>query len=567
MSPETGLRPRRRAPIALQIVVLMLAGMLASQVVTVAIVLFMPSRPPRDFPAREVVTALEKGVPGAHSGLVVTLQAAPPPTRPERVHRDEAAEAHLAALMQKPSEQVRFFYVHDPRWIEAIKNIWRPQRRPPGGPGSGRFGPGRFGPGRFGPGRFGRDHFGPGPFGPGQFAPGQFGPGQFGPGQFGPGMPPPFGGPPRFVRIGNAPYPIPLRWLTDPAYPFGGDFLAAAQRPSGVWATVRPTSPSPFDQWQGRLLLWLAGSALVIAPAGYFFAGRITAPLAQFAQAARRLGSDPRSSPAQLEGPAEVGLAADAFNDMQARIQRYIADRTTMFTAISHDLRTPLARMRFKLERAPPETAHALAGDIEQMEQMIASVLTFMREGQSAGPRHRLDLQSLLEVVVDETVHGGGEATIQDGPALTVFGDVEALKRLFTNLIGNAVAYGARAAVMLRREGDEARVEIRDQGPGLPQTELERVFEPFYRADRARNLNAGGMGLGLAISRSIALEHGGNVHLEAAAPGLKAIVRLPLDLDGPRGEPPAPSPVERTPDAADHGDDSSVASRKPALRS
>jgi two-component system, OmpR family, sensor kinase len=142
-------------------------------------------------------------------------------------------------------------------------------------------------------------------------------------------------------------------------------------------------------------------------------------------------------------------------------------------------------------------------------------------------------------------VHGGGDAVIEDGPDLTVFGDVEALKRLFANLIGNAVAYGEAASVLARREDDEAVVEVRDRGPGLPDSELERVFEPFYRADRARNLNAGGMGLGLAIVRSIALEHGGHVHLEAATPGLRAVVRLPLDLEpSPTGKPPVEADLQ-----------------------
>jgi signal transduction histidine kinase len=168
-----------------------------------------------------------------------------------------------------------------------------------------------------------------------------------------------------------------------------------------------------------------------------------------------------------------------------------------------------------------------------------------MRDGQSASARRSVDLLSLLEYVADEIAQAGGDVVVEDGPDLAIHGDIEALKRLFTNLIGNAVTYGGSAQVIIQREGDEAVVRIQDEGPGLPESELERVFEPFYRADHARNLDSGGIGLGLAIARSIAREHGGEVHLVTGIVGLQAVVQLPVDTDGDedRRRQPAKRPI------------------------
>jgi signal transduction histidine kinase len=489
--------PRHRASIAPQIVLLMLVGMLTSQLVTIAIVLFIPPRPIPAYPASVVAAALQGQNldRDAQRRLRVTTAARPPEPPKPRAQFDDLAAAHLAMLLRAQPSQVRFYYVRDPRWLEAVKDIWRPERR---GPHPRGFGP------------HGRRAGGP-PFFPQGGRPWEFGP----------------------QASGVAgPMSMPAHWLTDPNYPFFGDFVAAAASPSGQWTIVRPASDLGLGEWQTRVLLWLGGSALVIGPAGFFFARRITAPLARFAKAARRLGADPNSPPVLLDGPAEVGLAAEAFNEMQTRLKRYIADRTAMFSAISHDLRTPLARIRFKLERSPGPLSASVAHDVEQMEKMISSVLTFIRDGQSARTRRSVDLLSLLEYVADEIVQAGGDVVVEEGADLAVHGDIEALKRLFTNLIGNAVTYGGSAYVSLQREAGEAVVRIQDEGPGLPEGELERVFEPFYRADQARNLDSGGIGLGLAIARSIAREHGGEVHLVTGIVGLQAVVQLPIDAEG-----------------------------------
>jgi two-component system OmpR family sensor kinase len=311
--------------------------------------------------------------------------------------------------------------------------------------------------------------------------------------------------------------------------PLFGEFTAALRQPDGQWLVVRPR-PEPFpNEWQRRLLFWLAGCLLLTAPVGYLFARRITAPIGRFARAAETLGRDPSGPLMALSGPAEIGMAARAFNDMQARLKRYIDDRTAMVGAISHDLRTPLARIRFKLEGAPDEVKRTVLADVEQMEKMIASVLAFIRDASAGRPRERLDLLSLVECLVDDAAQTGQEVSLDDDSApVTVEADALGLQRLLGNLLDNAVKYGGRARVRVFAEDGHGVVEIADEGPGLASAELERVFQPFYRAEAARTLDGGGVGLGLAVARSIARAHGGDVSLASSAAGLTARVRLPL---------------------------------------
>ncbi len=307
-----------------------------------------------------------------------------------------------------------------------------------------------------------------------------------------------------------------------------GDFVAAVRTGPDRWVTVAP-QPEPFpNAWQRRVLLWFVAAFAVVGPIGYVFARRLARPIDQFAAAAERLGRDPTAPLAPLKGPAEIGRAARAFNQMHHRLRRFVDDRTGMVGAISHDLRTPLTRMRFRLERVPPEVQAGMLHDIEQMEEMISSVLIFIRDAVEPSVRERIDLRSLVECVVDDAALVGGEAVLDPGEPLSVEVDSLGVQRVLTNLIDNALKYGARADVRLYRDGGEAVAEVTDQGPGLAPEEMERVFMPFYRAERARGMNKGGIGLGLAVSRSIARAHGGDVLLASNGAGLKVQLRLPL---------------------------------------
>jgi two-component system OmpR family sensor kinase len=312
---------------------------------------------------------------------------------------------------------------------------------------------------------------------------------------------------------------------------FFGVFLAAYRQPDGKWVIVQPRRLPFPDPWEGRLLLWILGCLLLIAPTAWWFAGRFAAPIRLFADGAKRLQRDTKAPPLPIEGPLELQEAASAFNDMQEAIQRYVHDRTTMFSAISHDLRTPLSRMRFKLEGALDR--QAILSDVLQMERMVTSVLTFARDEAQARAGEPFELRSLLELVVEEAELVGAPVSLADGEPLYVYGDVTALKRLITNLVENALRYGGAARVDAERSGAMVYVRVRDEGPGLPDEELEAVFRPFYRGDTARNMDKAnpqaGVGLGLSISRAIARAHGGDVVVRnGARNGLVSEVKLPL---------------------------------------
>lgn len=297
---------------------------------------------------------------------------------------------------------------------------------------------------------------------------------------------------------------------------------------TGQWVVVEP-EPEPFpNSWQRRLLLWFLLSFSLVAPIGWLFARRLVRPIAGFAYAAEQLGRDPTAPVLALEGPAEVGRAASAFNRMQSRLKSFVDDRTAMVGAISHDLRTPLTRLRFRLEDVPDELREGMLAELDEMEQMISSVLAFIRDASEPGAREKIDLRSIVEDVVEDAVFVGKPVTLEKTEQAPVEVDPLGMRRLLGNLVENAVKYGDRAKIRLFRDDQDAVAEVIDDGPGLPDDELERVFQPFYRAPQARASNKHGTGLGLAVCRSIARAHGGDVHLIRGDRGLVAQLRLPL---------------------------------------
>ncbi|MDO8377396.1 ATP-binding protein, partial [Phenylobacterium sp.] len=446
---------------------LLVVSLIAAQLMTFAVVVLMPPPPRPVYRLEDVAQALKGGslTPRFGRPLVREVLAAPPPEAAD--FPSEHARRQLAALLGVREADLRLAQhmtfpgrLHRTLGIGGAAMEMRHQRIMADEFGSG--GPPPPGQRRF-------DVFVAGPPGPG-------------------GQP-------------------PMMAFRESGPPMFGEFSAAVRQGDGQWLVVRP-QPEPFpNDWQRRVLLWLAGCLLLVAPLGYFFARRITAPLDQFARAAETLGRDPTGPLMALSGPAEIGAAARAFNDMQARLKRFIDDRTAMVGAISHDLRTPLARIRFKLEGAPAPVKDSVLADIVQMEAMITSVLAFIRDASASRPRERLDLLSLLECLVDDA--GDQDLTLEDSAPVTVEADALGLQRLFGNLLDNAVKYGACGRVRVFQEDGHAVVEIADDGPGLAEGELERVFQPFYRAEAARTLDGGGVGLGLAVARSIARAHGG----------------------------------------------------------
>lgn len=311
---------------------------------------------------------------------------------------------------------------------------------------------------------------------------------------------------------------------------FIGPFRVALRDPDGGWQLIEPRDQGLFDNRERRFILLFLLSALAMLPAAWAFARRLAQPIEQFADAAERLGRDPTAPPPAIDGPAEVGRAADALAGMQARLQAYVADRTRMLAAIAHDLRTPLTRLQFRLESLPDGPARTgMSRDVAEMEAMVAATMNLARMESEAGKRQRLELGSLVERVAEDMAMVGRKVSADCADTLIVEGDPVALRRLIQNLLDNGEAYGGRAHARAWRDGDSAVIDVEDEGPGLPPEEMARVFEPFYRLESSRSRATGGTGLGLAVVRSSARAHGGDVTLENRPEGgLRARVRIPL---------------------------------------
>lgn len=351
------------------------------------------------------------------------------------------------------------------------------------------------------------------------------------------------GGPPRFSR---RPFP-PLTAAPDQTVLFGS-FHAAVHEPDGRWLTVSPHR-NLIEPWQQRILLVLAATAVAVIPVAWWFARRLAAPITAFARAAERFGRDPESPPLDVKGSSEISAAVAAFNLMQERLKRYVTYRTTMVGAIAHDLRTPLTRLRFRIESAPDDLRAKLAGDVDEMEAMVSATLAFVQDSTHAASRTKLEVSSLLETVMDEAAETGADAAVEWSERTVVDGDPIALKRLVTNLVDNALKFGSRARGRVFCEAGMAIVEVDDNGPGVPDADIERAFEPFHRLEGSRSRETGGAGLGLAVVRAIARSHGGEVTLaNRKEGGLRARVCLPLAMRG--GLAPARAIAKELPVAA-----------------
>jgi two-component system OmpR family sensor kinase len=310
-------------------------------------------------------------------------------------------------------------------------------------------------------------------------------------------------------------------------------FKVAVRQADGHWLIASTRDPFP-NEWQRRILLWSVLSAVALAPVAYLFARRLAAPIGVFAAAAERLGRDPGAPPLRLQGPPEVQQAAVAFNDMQRRLRRYVDDRTALVGAVAHDMRTPLTRLRFRIEGAPADLRDKMIADVDQMDAMISSALAFVRDATQPCQRQRLELSSLVESVADEMAETGLDVVAESAGPVVIDGDPVALRRLVTNLLGNAVKFGARARARVYAEGGHAVIEVDDDGPGIPERHRERVFEPFQRGEPSRSRETGGAGLGLAVVRSVARAHGGEATVANRADGgLRASARLPLEPGRP----------------------------------
>ena len=298
-----------------------------------------------------------------------------------------------------------------------------------------------------------------------------------------------------------------------------------------VTISVEPPRPWHSPTFLAAFLLMTA----VAAALTLWAVRRLTAPVATLAAAAEALGRDVNAPPLPETGPLEVATAAAAFNTMAARIRRFVQDRTELLTAIGHDLRTPITRLKLRAEFVEDDEQRTkMLADLEELEAMVSATLVFGRDARSGEPVSPLDLAELLRTVLDEAGDARPDAAERlsyDGPQhLTVHARPLALKRALANLVSNAVTYGGGARVSLMPPSDgTATIMVEDDGPGIPPAELDRVFEPFHRGEPSRNRETGGVGLGLPIARNILRAHGGDVTLaNRPSGGARAMVTLPV---------------------------------------
>jgi signal transduction histidine kinase len=304
----------------------------------------------------------------------------------------------------------------------------------------------------------------------------------------------------------------------------------ALQLDDGSWVSFEAPFVEEPEVLSLRSLLALALAALGIVVASIWAVRRLTDPLVTLARAAERLGSDVNAPPLAERGASELRQAARAFNTMQSRVQRFVHDRLQMTAAISHDLRTPITRLRLRAELVEDEEQRRkMLADLEHMEALIDATLAFAREEDS---KHEaassVDLVSLVEDLCEDRPSVTFQVAPDLGPRLPCVCRPVAIRRCVDNIIDNAVKYGEIARVRIEATPSTARIIVEDDGPGIPDSDLERVFQPYERLENSRNQETGGAGLGLAIARMIARAHGGEVRLRnRQGGGLTASVELP----------------------------------------
>ena len=287
--------------------------------------------------------------------------------------------------------------------------------------------------------------------------------------------------------------------------------------------------PPGAPAWGATFVLTFLLSAFGIAAVAVLTGRRIAKPMRGLAAAAGRLGRGEAVEDLSEAGPVETRDTVRAFNLMRARLDRYVRDRTAMLAAVSHDLRTPITSLRLHAEFVEDtETKAKILAALDEMQRMTEDALAFIREDMRREETRNVDLHALLDSVAADLSELGHEIAVEDSGRVVVACRPAALRRALRNLLENAAAYGGRASARIERDGSGVLVVVEDEGPGIPEAELERVFEPFVRLEASRSRDTGGSGLGLAIARGIVRAHGGDIVLaNRAEGGLRATAALP----------------------------------------
>jgi signal transduction histidine kinase len=309
----------------------------------------------------------------------------------------------------------------------------------------------------------------------------------------------------------------------------GAEFYDAKVKfPDGYTALFRVTRFARGAPMPRGLFMNLALLVIVMSIALFVVARSITRPLSELAKAADSVGRDLRQPKLAERGAREIRNAARAFNTMQDRMQRYLDSRSRVLAAMSHDLKTPLTRLRLQVEMLDEPAAQVkLGAQLDEMESMVHGALALFRGLDDNEAFTPVDINDMLATLQAEFAEMSAQVAIEGRATRSILGKPQALKRCLTNLIANAIKFGSQAAVSVA-DGSSLVIRIRDDGPGIPEDQLERVFEPFYRLESSRNRDTGGSGLGLSIARDVIQAHGGSLTLaNLPVRGLQAIVTLP----------------------------------------
>jgi signal transduction histidine kinase len=303
----------------------------------------------------------------------------------------------------------------------------------------------------------------------------------------------------------------------------------SARLADGSWVNARLMTPRP-NPW---LALRLAGSTLLIyvliLAAMIWIAARLARPLRDLTAAAESFEGRGEAPHVEPRGPADLNRAIVAFNAMNTRVSAMLDEKDRMLGAIGHDMRTPLASLRIRVESVEPEDERRkMIATIEEMTGLLDDTLALARSGRATEEVRALDVRALADAVVEEFLALGQPVEMEAGPRQVAAVQPNLLRRALRNLIDNGIKYGGGARVAVRAAGGEIAIEIADSGPGIPEAEIGKVQEPFVRLETSRNRGTGGSGLGLALARSAALAHGGRLELgNRPEGGLLAIILLP----------------------------------------
>jgi signal transduction histidine kinase len=301
-------------------------------------------------------------------------------------------------------------------------------------------------------------------------------------------------------------------------------FLIAVDLHDGRWLTIEPSHRAARRRLAQSLASIFLGT-LLIAAIAVLTARSLIAPLSQLATAADAVGRSPGIIETPRPAIREFAAIHKAFETMQTRLKRFVGERTHMLAAISHDLRTPLTRLRLQAEFiGEGELRDGMLANIDAMRDMLSETLSFAEGDASTDASVSFDLASILISLCDEASDAGAKAEYDGPDHVTAFGKRTAIRRMFSNLIDNAARYGGAARVSLHEDATDWIVTVADDGPGIPPESFEQAFEPFQRLESSRNRETGGAGLGLSIARDIALAHGGQISLANASSGSGGLV-------------------------------------------